>query len=314
MIRTLLTLGLVIILSDVVGLGYWLIPRYPWVKMVPLAGLVILPLVVVFTLRHGLSVAARNLATRYDRFALVTVACWILTYFWGLFMAFPEPQRWSIWLVMVFLVWRLVEVVRHKSEEAEIQARLASDSRGLALRARLAPHFLFNVLASLKGQIRKNPDAALDAVDHLASMFRQLVEVTDQPRISLQKELELVNDYLSLEKMRFGQRLCVSIQIPEDLESRMIPPLSLQVLVENAVKHGVAPLESGGTILVSASEGPQGLALIVEDPGPGFQSALPSSKGTGTALDTLRKRLGGQGTLTFEHALGGHRACLLLNP
>jgi len=314
MIRTLYTVGLAIILSDILGLGYWLIPRYPWVKWIPSVGLVILPFVVVFTLRKGLSAAARNLVTRYDRFALVTVSCWLLTYFWSLFMAFPEPQRWGLWLVMVFLVWRLVEVVRHKSEEAEIQARLASDSRGLALRARLAPHFLFNVLAALKGQIRKNPNAAMDAVDHLASMFRQLVEVADQPRISLQQELELVEDYLSLEKMRFGQRLCVTFEIPEDLESRMIPPLSLQVLVENAVKHGVAPLEAGGSILVSASEGPEGLALIVEDPGPGFQSAIPSSKGTGTALDTLRQRLDGQGNLAFEFSSGRHRARLLLNP
>jgi LytS/YehU family sensor histidine kinase len=125
-------------------------------------------------------------------------------------MSFPEPQRWGIWLAMVLLVWRLVEVLSQKVHEASNQAQLAAEARGLALRSRLAPHFLFNSLATLKAQLRRDPEGAEDSVDHLAAMFRQLVEVVNLTRIPLRRELEFVDAYLSLERARFGSRLQVA--------------------------------------------------------------------------------------------------------
>lgn len=312
MIRVFLSFGLLVILSDILGLGAWLLPRAPWVKWFPLAGFVILPGVVLFVLRKGITHATQALASRYDRFALVAVTAWFLTYFWAVFTSFPEPQRWGLWIAMVLLVWRIVELLRQKMVEVERQAKLAEEARGLALRARLAPHFLFNVLAALKGQMRGDLAGAEATVDNLAGLFRQLVEVADQPRISLRRELEFVDAYLALERIRLGKRLRVVFEIPDDLEDWPIPPLSLQVLVENAVKHGVAPLEEGGELHIEAQRHPSGLELRVTDPGPGFARSAAQPTGTGTALETLRQRLQGSGSLAFAREPDHHVASLFL--
>jgi len=312
MIRSLLYLGLALILSDILGLGHWLLPKAPWVQWIPLAGFVVLPVVVLFLLRKGITAAASHLERSFDRFTLVAIVAWLLAYFWGIFMAFPEPQRWGIWLAMVVLVWRMLELLRQKTVEAASHARLAAESRGLALRTRLAPHFLFNVLAAMKAQLRRDPESAEATLDNLAALFRQLVEVADLPRIPLRRELEFIEAYLSLEQVRLGPRLRVRFEIPEELEDRPIPPLSLQVLVENAVKHGVSPLEQGGEVRISARAVGGGLRLQVEDPGPGFARSAAVPTGTGTALDTLRQRLSGAGELTFERGSDRHTASLFL--
>jgi LytS/YehU family sensor histidine kinase len=143
-------------------------------------------------------------------------------------------------------------------------------------------------------------------------MFRQLVEVVNLTRIPLRRELEFVEAYLSLERARFGSRLQVAFDVPDELEDRLIPPLSLQVLVENAVKHGVAALEQGGEVAISVRDRAGALELQVADPGPGFARSQAHPTGTGTALDTLRLRLQGAGDVSFERAEGRHIARLVL--
>ena len=109
--------------------------------------------------------------------------------------------------------------------------------------------------------------------------------------------------YLGIEQARLGERLTVSVAIPEELEGAEVPPLSLQVLVENAVKHGVAPLEAGGEIRIGADKKAGYLQLWVEDPGPGFST----QRGTGTALETLRQRLESPSDLKLGMVEGRHR-------
>lgn len=312
MIHWLLVLGLAFVASDILGLGVPLFKALPWLQWLPLAALVAFPILILVVLRRGVTSATLALEGAFDRFAFVAVAAWVLAYFWGLFMTFPEPQRWGIWGLMVLVVWRIVEALRTKAVEAQTQARLAEEARALGLRTRLAPHFIFNVLAALKAQLRRDPQEAEATVDHLASLFRQIVEVVDQARIPLRRELEFVEAYLALERSRLGARLRVTFDIPEEVEAHPIPPLSLQVLVENAVKHGVAPLEAGGDLRITARLTPAGLELRVEDPGPGFLRTESAPTGTGTALDTLRLRLAGSGALHFERTATTHRARLTL--
>jgi hypothetical protein len=175
--------------------------------------------------------------------------------------------------------------------EQSMSAKRASfdllEAREQALRAKLAPHFIFNTLNTLHAQIEQDPRGAQATTERLALLFRQVLEASDQSTIPLKQELAFVEAYLGIEQARLGERLRVSIQIPEELESAPIPPLSLQVLVENAVKHGVAPLEQGGEVRVGAERKNGALHLWVEDPGTGFSA----QRGTGTALDTLRQRL-----------------------
>jgi LytS/YehU family sensor histidine kinase len=180
---------------------------------------------------------------------------------------------------------------------------LLQDARSQALRSKLAPHFIFNALNTLKAQIATDPSAAEAMTDWLAQLFRQVLEVSDEATIPLKQELAFVEAYLGIEQARLGGRLRVVIDVPEELESAEIPPLSLQVLVENAVKHGVAPLERGGEVRIGTERREGALHLWVEDPGTG----VSPNRGTGTALETLRQRLEDPGDLAMTRTDTGFR-------
>ena len=161
------------------------------------------------------------------------------------------------------------------------------DARDQSLRAKLAPHFIFNALNTLHAQIESDPRGAQSTTERLAELFRQVIAASDESTISLKRELSFVEAYLGIEQARLGERLKVRVDVPEELESASVPPLSLQVLVENAVKHGIAPLERGGEIRVTANREGADLVIEVSDPGTG----IGTQTGTGTALETLRARL-----------------------
>lgn len=177
------------------------------------------------------------------------------------------------------------------------------DAREQALRAKLAPHFIFNTLNTLHAQIEADPRGAQATTERLAMLFRQVIEASDLPIIPLKQELDFVEAYLGIEQARLGGRLKVCVDIPEDLESTLVPPLSLQVLVENAVKHGIAPLERGGEIRISARREGSSLVIEVSDPGTGIgaqtSTDMSVQTGTGTALATLRARLASPGDLSL---------------
>jgi two-component sensor histidine kinase len=221
----------------------------------------------------------------------------------------PHGTTWGglvDWLFLTALLGALLHLFeKHRSESAR-QRTLAEQSREALLRSRLAPHFIFNCLNTLKAQIASDPAQAEATTDRLASLFRQVVTAADQATHPLGEELDFVETYLSLEKARLGARLQVEIDLPEALEACPVLPLSLQVLVENAVKHGVSPREEGGLVRIQASRDGDGLLLRVEDPGTG----LGASGGTGTALATLRSRLAQPGDLAF--AIEGGRHCVTL--
>jgi len=201
----------------------------------------------------------------------------------------------SIFVGLVFLM-----------EQAMAAKRASFDllaAREEALQARLAPHFIFNTLNTLHAQIEADPPGAQATTERLAQLFRQVVEVSELPTIPLKQELAFVEAYLGIEQARLGGRLKVVVAIPEELESVEIPPLSLQVLVENAVKHGVAPLERGGEVGLGAARRDGVLHLWVEDPGTGNGSG----NGTGTALETLRQRLERPEDLEMGRVDGRHR-------
>ncbi len=193
-------------------------------------------------------------------------------------------------------------IERHRREAGE-QRRLAEAAQRAAVRSRLAPHFIFNALNTLHAQIEADPKAAEATTERLADLFRQVVEAAGKAVIPLKQELAFVEAYLGIEQARLGDRLRVGLDIPEELESVEIPPLSLQVLVENAVKHGVAPLEQGGEVRIGAARREGDLYLWVEDPGTGRSA----QRGTGTALDTLRQRLARPEDLTMERTATGFR-------
>lgn len=188
---------------------------------------------------------------------------------------------------------------------------LTRTQQDLLLQSQLAPHFLFNSLSTLKGQIAEEPSEAQVTADRLSRLFRELMDMGRQSSVPLSRELAFVESYLGLEQARLGQRLKVHIQVPDDLENQLVPPLCLQVLVENAVRHAIAPRLEGGLLSIRAFRVPAGLQVVVGDPGTG-RTANP---GTGRGLQVLRARLARPSDLTFQVLPEGHQATLVVrNP
>jgi LytS/YehU family sensor histidine kinase len=218
--------------------------------------------------------------------------------------------RVAAWAVFSFALWLLLlRLYRHRAEAGN-QAQLRREAEDSALRARLAPHFIFNALNTLKAQIELAPSEAAATADRLAALFRQVLALTDRPAIPLREELAFVEAYLGIERARLGQRLRVKFEVAEALEAVEVPSLSLQVLVENAVKHGVAPREEGGEVLIWARwNGPgSGRRLLVGVESPAAPEAPATPMGTGTGLQALRGRLERPGDLVIDIRGARYRA------
>jgi signal transduction histidine kinase len=177
---------------------------------------------------------------------------------------------WLAIYVVVHLFWKMMTL-----REGQL----------LALQAQVNPHFLFNSLNSLRGLILENPAAAQDAVTRLSQLMRYSLQQTKRELVPLDEELDAVRDYLAIEAMRFEQRLRVRWEMEEGLEQVMVPPMSLQTLVENALKHGIAKLPEGGEVGVSARRQGTDVVLSVRNPG------RIARHGEGTGLANLRQRL-----------------------
>jgi signal transduction histidine kinase len=219
----------------------------------------------------------------------------------------PLPQL-VVWVALSVVLGMILDRLERHRNAALAQARAADEARDQELRARLAPHFIFNTLNTLHAQIDHDSEAAKATAEKLAALLRRVIDVSRRRTIPLGEELEFVEAYLGLERARLGARLTVRIEIPEELETLEIPPLSLQVLVENAVKHGVAPFEGAGTVVVGAERVNQDtVRLWVLDPGTG----VSQRRGSGTALDVLRQRLARPDALRMERVPEGHRVSFL---
>jgi sensor histidine kinase YesM len=183
---------------------------------------------------------------------------------------------------------RQAEADLHRKEVArERERKLAAEARLRSLEARVHPHFLFNTLNTISALISVDPPRAERIVGRLAALLRSSLDLTSQPLIPLGQELALIEDYLEIESARLGDTLERSLDVPDELRGAEVPPLSIQSLVENAVKHGIAP-QRGGRVQVTARPDGGGLRIEVADSGPGFDlAAVPPGHG----LDNLVERL-----------------------
>ena len=158
-----------------------------------------------------------------------------------------------------------------------------------ALESQLNPHFLFNALNTVRALVADDPDEARRAVTLLSSLLRQTLATVRSATHSLADELEVVETYLALEALRFGDRLRVEVEAEPDALGLTVPALLVQTLAENAVKHGVARRRDGGTVAVTARLDDGRLVVRVSNPAPAAASAPPV--GTGTGLANARERL-----------------------
>jgi sensor histidine kinase YesM len=185
--------------------------------------------------------------------------------------------------------------------EHERANKLLVEARLSSLESRIAPHFLFNTLNSIAALIPRDPVRAEDTVGKLASLLRFSLNANHAGFVPLAQEIKIVRDYLEIERTRFGNRLNYSIEIPEHLNAVRTPPLALQSIVENVVKHVVAKRSEGATIRVTGTEQHDTVRLNVVDDGPGFSlQSISPEHGLGNLIARLELLFGDRGKLSVN--------------
>jgi signal transduction histidine kinase len=197
---------------------------------------------------------------------------------------------------------------RRELDAARLEADLAQ-AQLRALQMQLQPHFLFNTLHAIAMLTDTDPAVAESMAVKLAELLRATLRLRDVPEVPLRTELELLRAYLDVEEARFGDRLAVTFAVPADLLDAPVPSFLLQPIVENAVRHGVAPRVEGGHIAIGAAREPGALVLTVEDDGPGFGEDPFAAQGMGLAAtrERLALRYGAAGSIRHESPSAGAR-------
>jgi signal transduction histidine kinase len=184
--------------------------------------------------------------------------------------------------------------------------RQASEARLQLLQAQIEPHFLFNTLANLRRLYRRHPAAGAEAIDNLMTYLRAALPQVRRTESTLGEEFELARAYLQLFQVRMGPRLHFTLDLPPALRRMPFPPMVLVTLAENAVKHGLAPADLGGTVALCARHSGGTLEVSVADDGVGFG---PDAGGHGVGLVNIRRQLaarfGNQASLSLEQRDSG---------
>jgi signal transduction histidine kinase len=230
-------------------------------------------------------------------------------------LAHPGGIDWGDVAVWQFLsgvpVYGMIAGVAHASRAtARLRERDLAAARAelQALRAQLDPHFLFNTLHSVTALVREDPRGAEEALERFGGLMRYVLDAGRADEVALADELAFVRDYLALEGLRLGERLRVEEAVDAEALECAVPPLLLQPLVENAVRHGIAPRRAGGTVRLAARCTGARILLEVADDGAGADpAALPEADGLGLAAvrRQLEARFPGAGRMDVETRPGG---------
>jgi signal transduction histidine kinase len=229
--------------------------------------------------------------------------------FWGQLQSIGDINFLIYWGVLgadlAFIYYRKYR--EGELRAVELQAQLAQ-AQLQALKMQLHPHFLFNTLNAIAALVRKNENkAATDMLAGLSDLLRLALENVGAQEVSLKHELEFLERYLEIERIRFADRLNVRMRIaPETLEAR-VPNLILQPLVENAIRHGIAPRSAYGLVEISAEREGDKLRLQIKDNGPGLPPEKSVSNGVGLSntIARLQRLYGAAQSLAFNNAPEG---------
>lgn len=201
----------------------------------------------------------------------------------------------SIWVVLYYLYnyvnrWQNEALLESRLEAAKAQAELNQ------LKNQINPHFIFNSLNSIRALIDESPENAKLSVTLLASLIRKTLSVGQKDFISIKEELEIVESYLKIEKIRFENRLSFEIVMHEDVANCLIPPLIIQTLTENSIKHGISKLKNGGKVLIECKPVNEQLKITIQNDTPAntyqkIQDIQTSNTGLGLKLTYKRLEL-----------------------
>lgn len=195
---------------------------------------------------------------------------------------------------LLFLLWSLIYFLFHYISSYQRTLKMAAilnEAELKGLKSQLNPHFLFNALNSVRALVDENPSKAKMSITALSNLLRTSLISGRKKLVSLEEELETVRDYLSLEHIRFEERLQVKFDIRENTKNRKVPPMMIQTLVENGIKHGISNLKDGGEISVCSSiDNDHGLLIEIRNTGQYINGKAKKSD-SGLGLELSKKRL-----------------------
>lgn len=193
-----------------------------------------------------------------------------------------------VWLSIYYL-WHYIENSRNTKIDSMKMESLVKELQLKTIKAHINPHFIFNALNSIRALVDENPERARTAITELSNILRSSMQAEKTETTSLEKELSIVKDYLELEQIRFEDRLKVEYEIDEDTLDQQVPPMMLQTLVENAIKHGISKQINGGFIKVISDFTDSHHELIVENTG--YLNGTKSLEGFGISSTINRLKL-----------------------
>jgi sensor histidine kinase YesM len=230
------------------------------------------------------------------------------TFMWGWKKTFLKNI--GLWLVLVSAIGYFFYSKRHLKISKEIIQqerinRLASEKEALEanlrlLQAQIEPHFLFNTLSNVLSLIDTDPTHGKSMLVDLIHYLRTSLSRTFPDPITLDQEMDMIKAYLNIQKIRMGERLHFNIELPEAVRKHPFPPMLLQPLVENAVKHGLEPKMEGGEIMIKAMEEDDIIRVEVADTGLGFASFEKTGVGIGNVRERIKLLFGEKGRLILE--------------
>jgi len=209
---------------------------------------------------------------------------------------------YSIILAVSYLLDSKERLAHHQTETARLNEQL-SKAQLDALRRQIEPHFLFNTLNAVAGLVREQRnDAAVKMIAGLSDLLRRVLEDSNRQQAPLEEEMEFLQKYLDIQKVRFAERLQLNVDVPKELFPAQVPSLILQPMVENAVKHGIAKRVQGGAIRISACRSNGMLKLSVYNDGPALPADWEKTH-SGIGITNMRTRLQGLYGDSFELSL-----------
>ena len=212
----------------------------------------------------------------------------------------PMVLGWQIWSWLIY--WVIAGAIqaygyyeRYISSELRLEKLEHSfaEARLNSLRMQLDPHFLFNALNTISSHVERDPKLTRRMIEHLGDLLRLSLESKDKQEVPLFEEMEFLEHYLAIQKIRFGEQLQIDIQMEPAVRRAMVPAFLIQPLVENAIRHGISRRAAGGTVVVKATSLDDRLEVRVMDDGVGLPQGWTLETSAGHGLSITRERIAG---------------------
>ena len=310
------------LLSGAMGFGYWVsgndLKMEPWQIVMDFSFVAVLSIIMTHQLRRALNkwIEFDNLSA-LDGFKIIGLLIiasilfyllyisytkFIYTYIYDRADVFNHPsQNWKnnilffinytiyflIWMVFYVGVKGLMELNKSRETRLELEGNL-KESQLNSLKGQINPHFMFNTLNNIRGLMLEDVDKARHMLTNLSETLRYSLTKSEVDAIALEDELEMVENYVEISKIQFDERLNFETNIDENSLNKQIPPMIIQMLVENAIKHGISSLKKGGKVVLSTLVNDTELEIKVFNSGKLHQAENTTQLG----LENIKRRLG----------------------